>query len=257
MSEPRELQYLSAIAGEETETPKPGLNDEYFLAKMAGQDVETPKAVTRRQKYYKKIIDNGGGGGSLTDLDTIDFGNDPTLPEEGKTDPQNYEDIADAINTALERPNAVTIEPLSVTANDIYTESGKAYNPVTVNVPNPNSVVTVNGTLANPWGEYGYAALKEAYLSNGLSVFIVFSGNVDNWVITPKATTFPLPQYDFGSFTSLYSLDGNNGAIGAMVTYFNDGSPGMAIEQEERETYNLPWNTPCTTYLIFHPLPTV
>jgi len=72
----------------------------------------------------------------LSDVDVVAFGDNPTLPDKGKTNPANYEAIADAINAAKVRPNAVTVEPLSVTENGTYQETGKAYSPVSVSVRN-------------------------------------------------------------------------------------------------------------------------
>lgn len=72
----------------------------------------------------------------LSDVDVVAFGDNPTLPDKGKTNPANYEAIADAINAARARPNAVTLEPLSVTENGVYpAPPGKAYSSVTVAVP--------------------------------------------------------------------------------------------------------------------------
>ena len=45
--------------------------------------------------------------------------------------------------------SSVTVEPLSVTQNGTYSETGKAYTPVAVNVPNPSTGtlnITENGT---------------------------------------------------------------------------------------------------------------
>lgn len=47
----------------------------------------------------------------------------------------------------------VTVESLTVTANGTTTApSGKAYSPVTVNVPSPNSIQTIESTLDEPFG---------------------------------------------------------------------------------------------------------
>ena len=79
----------------------------------------------------------------LSDVDVVAFGNNPTLPDEGKTNPANYEAIADAINAARARPSAVTLEPLTVAENGTYTApSGKAYSPVTVAVPTETKLTT-------------------------------------------------------------------------------------------------------------------
>ena len=50
----------------------------------------------------------------------------------------------------------VKITPLEVTENGTtYAPEGCAFNPVTSSVEtNPNTVETITGTLANPWGDY-------------------------------------------------------------------------------------------------------
>lgn len=84
-----------------------------------------------------KAVESGGGS-SLPSLDSIAFGDSPTLPEEGKTDPTNYEDIAEAINTALARGNAVTLEDVTISSNGTTTApAGKAFKSVVTNVPQP------------------------------------------------------------------------------------------------------------------------
>lgn len=71
------------------------------------------KPITRLERYWAAILDKiQGGGGS-----------------------------------------PVTIEPLTVTENGTTTApGGKAYSPVTVNVPSPNSIQTIESTLDEPFG---------------------------------------------------------------------------------------------------------
>lgn len=115
----------------------------------------------------------GGGGGSLPDLDNIYFGDDPTLPAEGKTDPVNYEAIADAINAAKSRPNAVTLGSLTVVQNGTQTApAGRAWNEVEVDVPTPTPVtgnlqefVTSNGMNIFIPSNYGYKYFNNAEIS--------------------------------------------------------------------------------------------
>lgn len=95
----RTEQFLSRAAGESTELPERPLSRlETYLAKIAGENVELPeRPLSRLEQYLDYIANNGGGGG----------GGD------------------------------ITVESLSATENTTYTApSGKAYSPVTVNVPN-------------------------------------------------------------------------------------------------------------------------
>ncbi len=96
-------------------------------------------------------------------LDDTYFGNDPTVPQTGSTDSQNYEDIADAINTALARPNAVTLKSLSVTSSGtIIAPAGEAYNTVEVNVGGTESDVNFydyDGTIVTSYTAADFANL--------------------------------------------------------------------------------------------------
>ena len=58
----------------------------------------------------------------------------------GGTNPMAPGAMADAISRIS--GGGVTVEPLSVTENGTYAESGKAYSPVTVNVPGVTHLVT-------------------------------------------------------------------------------------------------------------------
>ena len=98
-------------------------------------------------------------------LDDTYFGNDPTVPQTGSTDSQNYEDIADAINTALARPNAVTLKSLSVTSNGTVTApAGEAYDTVEVSVGGSATESDVNfydydGTIITSYTAADFANL--------------------------------------------------------------------------------------------------
>ena len=101
--------------------------------------------------------------------------------------------------------SSVTVEPLTVTSNGTQTApSGKAYSPVTVNVPNPNTKQTVLGTAANPWGDVSYSELAAALASGDANAIInVQMGNT--------TTVFPLESYSNAIFCG-------NAAIGTSVS---------------------------------------
>lgn len=93
----------------------PITREEQYLASMAGQEVDLPQPITRVEKYLAKA--------SGMDVETPD----PITREEK---------YLDAIAEGGGGGSSVTVEPLTVTENGTTTApSGKAYSPVTVDVP--------------------------------------------------------------------------------------------------------------------------
>ena len=90
---------------------------EQYLAKTAGQDVALPNVpLTRIEQYLAKIA-----------------GQDVKIPDVPLTRNEQY--LAEIAKNG--GGSSITVEPLTVTANGTQTApSGKAYSPVTVNVPN-------------------------------------------------------------------------------------------------------------------------
>ena len=94
----------------------------------------------------------GSGGESLPNIDNIAYGNDPTLPNRGKTNPSFYEAIADAINEEM-AAGGISVESVTFTTNGTHTApSGKAYDEVTVDVPN---IPVITGTIPLQSSAYG------------------------------------------------------------------------------------------------------
>jgi hypothetical protein len=79
--------------------------------------------ITRKEKYIKHLYD-----------ETQEIPDPPQTREEW------------FIKKAGEEIHDVTIEPLTATQNGVYSESGKAYSPVTVALPLGSKSVTANGT---------------------------------------------------------------------------------------------------------------
>ena len=111
----------------------------------------------------------------LPNLDDMYFGSNSSLPEKGNSNPQYYEDIAKAINE-IKQADAVVLEELNVTKNRKYTApSGIAYSSVNVDIEeggNPNYMETIEGTLANPWGDIDPSELHQSVLSGDASVYL-------------------------------------------------------------------------------------
>lgn len=69
----------------------------------------------------------------------------------------------------------VQLVPLAATENGTYNPpAGKGFGTVTVNVPNPNSVETIIGTVANPWGNVNPAELAAEIAANNANAIAVW-----------------------------------------------------------------------------------
>ena len=74
--------------------------------------------------------------------------------------------------------SSITVEPLTVTSNGTQTApEGKAYSPVTVNVPNPVRSQVVVGTLENPFGGLNYSELEDAIASREATAILMYEFN--------------------------------------------------------------------------------
>lgn len=99
---------------------KPNTREEHYLASMAGQEVDLPQPIPRVEKYLAKAA-----------------GMDVETPDP-LTRVERYLDVIAESGGG----SSVTVEPLIVTQNGTTTApSGKAYSPVTVDVPAPASAV--------------------------------------------------------------------------------------------------------------------
>lgn len=128
------LAYLAAMAGEEVTLPPPNTRDLKWMAKFLGQDVETEPVQTPEEAYWEKIVEQGGGGGA-----------------------------------------SVTVEELTVTENKTYTpESGKAFGPVIVNVPNSYTAADEGKAVRN--GALVEQDEAQAITENGIYDTTYYSG---------------------------------------------------------------------------------
>lgn len=181
---------------------------EQYLAKAAGQETALPNVpLTRVEQYLAKIA-----------------GQDVAIPNVPLTRLEQYL-AAIAENGG---GSSITVEPLTVTANGTQTApSGKAYSPVTVNVPqpsgtknitisqngtttenvknyasasitvdvpnvNPNSYEEISGTLSNPWGDIDPAELMAAMAAVG-GQYDTSTSNVLLGITIPGMGDFVLP----------------------------------------------------------------
>ena len=205
------------------------------------------KSLTRTEQYLNRIATGGG-----------------TIPEEAYTRIEMYlnkiatgsGEVPEKALSRLEQylaaiaenggGSSITVEPLTVTSNGTQTApSGKAYSPVTVNVPqpsgtknitisqngtttenvknyasasitvnvpnvNPNSYEEISGTLSNPWGDINPSELMaEMTAESGY-----FSTSITNAIF---ALTIP----NMGSFNLPVALDNWNNPTAFVASALN------------------------------------
>lgn len=181
---------------------------EQYLSAIAGQDTALPNVpLTRTEQYLAKIA-----------------GQDVAIPNVPLTRLEQYlAAIAEGGGGS-----SITVEPLTVTQNGTQTApSGKAYSPVTVNVPqpsgtknitisqngtttedvaayanasitvdvpnvNPNSYEEISGTLSNPWGNINPSDLMAAMAAVG-GHYDTSTSNVLLGITIPGMGAFALP----------------------------------------------------------------
>ena len=158
--------------------------------------------------------------------------------------------------------SSVTVEPLTVTQNGTTTApSGKAYSPVTVDVPSPNHVETISGTLSNPWGENTPLDLFAVARNGSLTMYIETSVTYSASVAAETATMMFFPISGLPTFG--FTKPGISAATiyFARCAYNNSGSLGRAVagnintSSKSQELITLSGDTPCTLTIIHHPLP--
>ena len=138
---------------------------------------------------------------------------------------------------------------VAISSNGTYdvTEVAEAV----VSVPNPNSVVTVAGTLANPWGSYSFADLLTAYANHEISMYLETGGMTyvaspagratvkRRFVVVPTATATSLVcgEIDYTA-TGGYSAGRSYSVAG--------GGAATIIDMDSSDA--------CTLTIVFHPL---
>lgn len=152
----------------------------------------------------------------------------------------------------------------AVVENRIFDENGTfpprpysvGYGTVTVDVPNPNYVETIEGTLANPWGDKGLSWFIE-----NLPVVDLTSSAWGTADIT-AVLSFVLPNGTHKISGQVLSQGTNR--VYAWPTGEAAGSSGSFMWRsngasftyiENSQTIEIPQSTPCTLTIIHHPLP--
>lgn len=161
----------------------------------------------RRDDYYTEDVDCGRCGGAIEDS----FSFCPWCGAEiewDEPDPLYVDRAASTIEGAVRLLGAhigggssVTVEPLYVTENDTYSEEGKAYSPVTVNVSGGGNFGSLQDVVtSNVQPEIGASiddAKESIYeISSGTNVYIRGVELLHTYIASGlTAVSFARPQY--------------------------------------------------------------
>jgi hypothetical protein len=130
------------------------------------------------------------------------------------------------------------------------------YAKADVAVPNPNKVVTVTGTIANPWGDLDFADLRSGFLNNTLSVWLTATMGGSTMIpLAPRKDTSAGLYFSFISVLDDFSPDN-----GVVIHYGEDGLlfEVVSIEHGVGADYSGYANLiPTELTVIYHPLPEV
>lgn len=149
--------------------------------------------------------------------------------------------------------SSIEVEAKEITVNGTYTaDEGKAFSPVTVNVPNPNYVETIEGTMASPFGEHTVIELVEGINNNSMTVILQIS-------LQGQTAVLPGAILGYLRFNLAIAIDSTMGWQNvAEVSYYNDGNIYNALYDVRGSITDLkPMANSISTVLtiIHHPLP--
>ncbi len=157
---------------------------------------------------------------------------------------------------------------ISITENGTGVDVAQ-YAEADVAVPNPNTVVTVTGTAANPWGDMTTAEIKDLFdaIEAGNATAIIETEAATIHVSASSTTDIPstksvflvnLAAYVSGASTSpsiaqcyLFAYNRQTGAIvEARMASAQNGGAGIIVDLSYGTS-----EIPSTLTVIYHPLP--
>ena len=152
---------------------------------------------------------------------------------------------------------SITVEALSATENKTYTApEGKAYSPVTVAVPNPNSVEIITGTADAPFGGYSAKQIADAVSEYEITAYLAInlsSLGTGTYKLCAMLDAITDIHISFG-------LSGwsNSGWVAGYASYRYAGSAisELRMLQQGNDIDLLAYasNIPATLIIIHHPL---
>lgn len=108
---------------------------------------------------------------------------------------------------------------------------------------NPNYVETIEGTLANPWGNYSYGTIIQDIADNNITAYLMMT-------MHPQHI-----QYSGFPTSGWVSVSATISAV-TQIQYTGGGVLNFAREYSGFSTYtDIDPATPCTLTIIHHPLP--
>lgn len=131
--------------------------------------------------------------------------------------------------------NQIAVNPLSVTENGTYTAStGNAYNPVTVNVPSPDFIVTLIKNSNDEWEpDCTYAEVLAAY-NAGKNIACTAAGDE---VSAPRACIFVDSENNniyYAVSTAFYNGGDSGGDSGDNTWYYTWSQEGVELNNNLR-----------------------
>ena len=193
----------------------PITRQEMFLSAATGESVELPKPITRKEMYLAKAA-----------------GEDVETPA-----PVTREEIF--LEAVAERGSGgdITVESLSVTENGEYTApSGKAYSPVTVNVPNSYAAgdegkVVSNGALVaqTAHAQVTQNGIVDTTLNNSVEVAVPAATLVTK-SITQNGTYNASGDSADGYSSVTVNVSGGGGAGNVVTGTFTGTTTGAAMD---------------------------
>lgn len=155
----------------------------------------------------------------------------------------------------------VQLVPLTATENGIFDPpAGKGFGTVTVAVPNPNTVETITGTLANPWGSLDVIELVNDVEAKNASVYITiaFAGTTQEFPMhfQPADASHAWSAYAYAAIMSLSSVRAYQATwlpSGLLSFYVVNGKSGDAILVDDYTNFGE--SIPTALTVIHHPLP--
>lgn len=271
----REEHYLASMAGQKVDLPQPIPRIEKYLAKAAGMDVETPDPLTRVERYLDVIAESGGGGGSSVTVEplTVTENGTTTAPSGTAYSPVTV-NVPNSYGAADEGKVVNNGALVAQTAHAPVTANGTIdttlNNSVPVNVPNPNYVETISGTVTDPWGTMTteeIVSLIDAVIENAATIKVSFQRGGKNYAACATQYVDPTTgdTYDGVRFNFLFD-DSSSFAFASIYaayvdgTLYKDGDDGVVstsfggVSRQNLQQWAQTAG-PTTMTIIHHPLP--
>lgn len=225
-----------------------------------------PKPITRLEKYWAAILDKIQGGGSSVTVEPLTVTQNGTqIAPSGKAYSPVTSNVPNSYGASDEGKVVSNGALVAQTAHAPVTQNGTIdttlYNSVPVNVPSPNYVETISGTLSNLWDENTPLDLFTAARNGNLTMYIEASVAYSEGGAEETATMMFLPISGLPTFGFTKPNTSTSVLYFARVGYSNTGNLSRAVagnintSTKSQELITLSGDTPCTLTIIHHPLP--